>query len=105
MHKNWFHRDSGGPHRARHHGFTGTNAAAFPSLTSFPGGSQVRVTGFGDLTIGFLQDLQAYGVLPGRTLKILGRQPLTIILVEQTELALEDSVASQVFVELVDNPV
>ncbi len=75
------------------------------TLASFPGGSQVRVTGFGQLSAQYLQHLQAYGVLPGRTLKILAQQPLTIILAEQTELALENSVAFQVFVELLDIPV
>jgi Fe2+ transport system protein FeoA len=85
--------------RRRHHA-AHPHVSTPASLASFPGGSQVRVTAFGNLTMQYLQHLQAYGILPGRTLKILAQHPLTIVLVEQTELALEDSVAAQVFVEL-----
>jgi Fe2+ transport system protein FeoA len=99
MNTNWFKRI---PHVRP---LTGAAVQPCPTLASFPGGSQVRVTGFGELNAQYLQHLQAYGLLPGRTLKILAQHPLTIILAEQTELALETSVALQVFVELLDIPV
>ena len=99
MSRNWFNRARRNPPSAPPDG------PASATLAGFPGGSQVCVTGFGDLAVQQMQHLQAYGVLPGRTIKILAQQPLTIILAEQTELALESSVAAQVFVQLIDIPV
>ncbi len=81
------------------------SGGAAMGLDAAPAGSLVRILAFGDLPPASLQHLQAYGLLPGREVKVLARRPLTIILVEQTELALERSVASQVLVEGVQNPV
>jgi Fe2+ transport system protein FeoA len=44
--------------------------------------------------------LQAYGLLPGRTVLVLSHAPLTIIQIEQTELALERSVAKHILVDV-----
>jgi hypothetical protein len=38
-------------------------------------------------------------VLPGRTVTVLAQKPVTIILVEQTELAFEAAIARMVMVE------
>lgn len=44
--------------------------------------------------------LQAYGLLPGRSVLVLAQHPLTIIQIEQTELALERSLAKLILVDL-----
>lgn len=43
--------------------------------------------------------LQAYGLLPGQTLRVIQHNPVTIIQVELTELALETELARSVVVE------
>ena len=45
------------------------------------------------------KSLQAYGILPGRRVKILAQTPVTILQVEQTELALEFDVANKITIE------
>ncbi len=42
--------------------------------------------------------LLAYGVAPGRTIQVLQRSPATILKVDQTELAIENDVASRITV-------
>jgi len=70
-----------------------------PNLSQTPPGKQVKIAGFGHLTAAQRQHLQAYGLLPGRTIQVLAQRPVTIVLVEQTELAFEAEIARQVFVE------
>lgn len=43
--------------------------------------------------------LQAYGVIPGRLVRVLQRSPVMIIQVEHTELALENELAGAIQVE------
>ena len=62
-------------------------------------GRQVTITGFGKLSSTYCQHLQAYGLLPGRTIRVLAQRPVTIVLIEQTELAFETEIARQVLVE------
>ena len=44
------------------------------------------------------EQLLAYGVAPGRTIQVLQRSPVTILKVDQTELAIENDVASRITV-------
>jgi Fe2+ transport system protein FeoA len=69
------------------------------SLARAQVGRMVKVTGFGKLSPAYRQHLQAYGLLPGRSIQVLAQRPVTIILVEQTELAFETEIASQVWIE------
>ena len=69
------------------------------SLDQIPSGNTVRVTGFREIGPEQGRHLQAYGVLPGRELKVLSQKPLTVLQIEQTELALETIVARAVLVE------
>lgn len=62
-------------------------------------GSTVKVKGFGLISMVQKQHLQAYGLLPGRTVQVLAQQPVTIILIEQTELAFENQIAGQIWIE------
>ena len=69
------------------------------TLAQTRSGQQVTVTGFGKLSPLHRQHLQAYGIVPGRTLQVLAQRPVTIVLIEQTELAFETEIARQVMVE------
>ncbi|NLG98619.1 MAG: ferrous iron transport protein A [Chloroflexi bacterium] len=62
-------------------------------------GKQVTIRGFGELSPAYKQHLQAYGVLPGRKVQVLAQRPVTIVLVEQTELAFESVIANNVLIE------
>ena len=62
-------------------------------------GKTVKISGFGALSATQRQHLQAYGLMPGRTVQVIAQQPVTIILIEQTELAFESDVARQIWVE------
>lgn len=70
------------------------------SLALAPAGKIVQITGFGPLSNAERQHLQAYGLLPGRSVQVLAQKPVTIVLVEQTELAFETEIAAQVQVTL-----
>jgi Fe2+ transport system protein FeoA len=45
--------------------------------------------------------LQAYGVVPGRIIKVVQHSPVTVIQVEHTELALERELAREIEIEVV----
>jgi Fe2+ transport system protein FeoA len=45
------------------------------------------------------EQLTAYGLAPGQTLTVLQQRPMTVILADEVELALEASVARHVWVE------
>jgi Fe2+ transport system protein FeoA len=70
------------------------------SLVEVTPGQEVRVTGYGDLPLGKLEQLQAYGLVIGRPVKVLQQEPVTIVLADHTELALEAPLAEQVSVEV-----
>ena len=69
------------------------------TLRQSPVGKPAVITGYGKLPPTIRQHLQAYGLLPGRAIRVLAQQPLTIILIEQTEIALEGCVAQQIWTE------
>ncbi|MHB8113012.1 MAG: FeoA family protein, partial [Bellilinea sp.] len=68
------------------------------TLADVPPGCEVQVTSYGDLNGSQRQHLQGYGLLPGRRVKVLSQHPVTIVQVEQTELAFERGVAVRVLV-------
>ena len=69
------------------------------TLAQAGSGQQVTITGFDNLAPAYRQHLQAYGLHPGRMVVVLAQQPVTIVLVEQTELAFESEIARQVLIE------
>ena len=75
------------------------HAARLP-LAFIPPGQQVRLTAFGD-EIDPLQreQLIAYGLAEGRLLRVLQQRPMTVILADEIELALEHAVARHIWVE------
>ena len=44
------------------------------------------------------EQLVAYGLAPGRPLVVLQQRPMAIVMIDEVELALEDSVARHVWV-------
>ena len=68
------------------------------SLALTEAGKMVKLTGFGQLSAAQRQHLQAYGLLPGRSVQVLSQKPVTIVLVEQTELAFETAIARKVLI-------
>jgi len=44
------------------------------------------------------EQITAYGLAPGRPLIVLQQQPMTLVMIDEVELALEDSVARHVWV-------
>lgn len=68
-------------------------------LAFIPPGQEVRLAGLGD-EIDALQreQLTAYGLAENRPLRVLQQKPMTVILAEEVELALEHSVARHIWV-------
>lgn len=69
-------------------------------LTGTPVGRMVHIAGFGD-EIDTLQreQLHAYGLSAPHPVKVLQQQPMTVILCDHVELALEHEVARHIWVE------
>ena len=73
-------------------------------LAFIPAGTEVRLAAFGD-EIDPLQreQLTAYGLAASRPLKVLQQRPMTVILADEVELALEHVVARHIWVERAEN--
>jgi Fe2+ transport system protein FeoA len=69
------------------------------TLAQVSSGKMAKIAGFDTLAPIHRQHLQAYGLLPGRTVQVIAQKPVTIVLIEQTELAFESEIAGQVLVE------
>lgn len=69
------------------------------TLRQVKAGTLVTISGFGKISATHKQHLQAYGLFPGRAVRVLAQSPVTIVLVEQTELAFETEIADQVIIE------
>ncbi len=69
------------------------------TLAQVASGKVAQIAGFDKLSPAHKQHLQAYGLLPGRTVQVIAQKPVTIVLIEQTELAFESEIAGQVLVE------
>ena len=69
-------------------------------LAFIPPGQQVSLAGFGD-EIDPLQreQLTAYGLAESRPIRVLQQRPMTVILADEVELALEHAVARYIWVE------
>jgi Fe2+ transport system protein FeoA len=70
------------------------------TLVDIPAGGQARVAGFLEgLPLERRSQLQAYGLTPNEMVHVLQHSPVTVIQIDQTELALEGGLASQIKVE------
>ena len=62
-------------------------------------GRQVAIAGFADsMTTGHRELLRTYGIEPGRTVRVEQHSPVTVVQVDETEIALEADLAKLVFV-------
>lgn len=78
-------------YRRNRHGLT---------LSDVPPGWRAKVVGFGDgISPARRAHLQAYGLVPDDWVWVVQHSPVTVIQIDQTELALENSLASQIEVQ------
>lgn len=69
------------------------------TLTDVLPGDRAHIAGFSDaLSLQQREHLQAYGLVAGRTVRVLQHAPVTVIQVEHLELALEAELANLVHV-------
>ncbi len=69
-------------------------------LAFIPPGTEVRLADFGDEIDPFQREqLTAYGLAASRPLRVLQQRPMTVILADEVELALEHVVARHIWVE------
>jgi Fe2+ transport system protein FeoA len=64
------------------------------TLASVPPGAEVVLEHIGDtLPASFREQLAAYGLVAGRPLTVLQQRPMTVLVCDHVELALEQAVA------------
>jgi Fe2+ transport system protein FeoA len=63
------------------------------TLADVPAATRVRVEALSGLPAGRHEQLEAYGMAPGRWLDVVQQHPLTIVRVEHTDIALERAIA------------
>ncbi len=64
------------------------------TLDTVPPGHTVLLARIDDaLAPDFREQLAAYGFVPGRALEVLAQQPMTVVVCDHVELALETSIA------------
>jgi Fe2+ transport system protein FeoA len=71
------------------------------TLAEAPKGASVIVVAVENTSGSRPQQMQAYGLAPGRTVQILQQDPVTVVRADHTELALEGDLANKVLVEVV----
>jgi Fe2+ transport system protein FeoA len=69
------------------------------ALAELPLAHQGRVVDVSALPAGQREQLHGYGILPGCTLRAIQHAPVTIVLIEQTELAIETDIARAIRIE------
>lgn len=68
-------------------------------LANLAPGREARLAEVGAVDTAQREQLAAYGLIAGCPLKVLQQKPMTVILAEELELALEPEVAREVWVE------
>jgi Fe2+ transport system protein FeoA len=69
------------------------------TLADLPLTRQGQVADVSALPDGQREQLHGYGILPGSTLRVIQHAPVTIVLIEQTELAIETDVARAIWID------
>jgi Fe2+ transport system protein FeoA len=70
------------------------------NLSELPPGTRAKVDSYSALMpVDRKAHLQAYGLVPGNMIRVVQHSPVTIVQVEHTELALENSLAQMIQVE------
>ena len=75
--------------------------ATLSTLAEVPKGASVRVVAVENTDGSRPLQMQAYGLAPGRLVRILQQEPVTVVRADHTEIALEGDLASKVLVEVV----
>ena len=71
-----------------------------PTLDAIAPGTSVRLgEPAADLDATFREHLAAYGLVPGHVVTVLAQRPMTLVLCDHVELALESVVAAKLNVE------
>lgn len=78
---------------------TGAESGGLTLADAAPG-TEIILESYGAIDAGLSRSLQAYGLMPGRQVRVLAQRPVTMVLVEQTELAIENQVARGIRVRL-----
>lgn len=68
-------------------------------LAFLPPGRHARLAEVGAVDTAQREQLAAYGLVAGSRLAVLQQKPMTVILAEELELALEPDVAREIWVE------
>lgn len=68
-------------------------------LANLPAGRQARFAEVGAVDTALAEQLAAYGLQSGSELCVIQQQPMTLILADELELALEPGVAREIWVE------
>lgn len=69
-------------------------------LAFIPAGDEVLFSDFDDCIETFQKEqLNAYGIVPNSTLKVLQQHPMTVIFADETEIALEYAIARHIWVD------
>lgn len=71
-------------------------------LASLAPGRKARLAEVGAVDTAQREQLAAYGLVAGCRLAVLQQKPMTVVLAEELELALEPDVAREVWVETAD---
>jgi Fe2+ transport system protein FeoA len=69
------------------------------ALADLPLARQARVVDVSALPAGQREQLHGYGILPGCILHAIQHAPVTVVQIEQTELAIETEIAQAIRVE------
>jgi Fe2+ transport system protein FeoA len=73
------------------------------TLNDISPGRPARIAGFSDDIAALQREyLQAFGVVAGRTVRVLQQSPVTVVRIEHLELAIESELAARVTVEACD---
>lgn len=70
--------------------------ADFPLAEAAPGTGVVLVRFGGGISVSQVEQLIFYGLVEGRVIEVLRQRPVTVILIDHTELALEPAVAAAI---------
>jgi Fe2+ transport system protein FeoA len=77
------------------------DARLWQNLSEVAVGSTARVLGFADRAAAYRERLQAYGIAPGRSIRVVQQLPVTVIQVDHTELAFEIELARGILIETI----
>jgi Fe2+ transport system protein FeoA len=70
------------------------------TLADIPPGSRARIDTLDGLSTDRRHQLQAYGVAPGRWVRVVQQSPVTVVRVEHLDLAFESDIARGIRVEV-----